>query len=320
MACWKTWMPGLQPRVFALALPLVALPCLTGCLTFVTQLLEPDIYGGVRYNIDIHKRVVREKKWHWTPLLVLDFPGSLIADTVFLPLTLATRATRGAALELPADEEEYVLLVRSRWWAEGPVQHLSFELKDGTGSWERIHVYGYGSSSTPRESGVKSSRIGGPPRPSSKEPILAIRRGDDAREAIEVVRRLAQDYREGDESRTDAANGYRLWPGPNSNTFVDRVARQTPHLAFEASHLAVGKDYARFVRAGLTTTKTGFEIETPILGVQVGLREGVELHLLQLTFGVSLFPPALKVPFQSRLGFSLRGMPEPRTINSTEKS
>jgi hypothetical protein len=65
--------------------------------------------------------------------------------------------------------------------------------------------------------------------------------------------------------------------------------------------------------------KTGFEIETPVLGLQVGRREGVELHLFQLTFGVSFFPPALKIPFQSRLGFSLSGMPEPRPLEALRK-
>ena len=34
----------------------------------------------------------------------------------------------------------------------------------------------------------------------------------------------------------------------------------------------------------------------------MGLREGLELHLLGLTLGVGLWPPALKLPLLPRLG------------------
>ena len=52
-----------------------------------------------------------------------------------------------------------------------------------------------------------------------------------------------------------------------------------------------------WVRAGVTTSRLGLELESPYLGVQVGLQEGVELHLIGLTAGVGLWPPSLKLPF-----------------------
>lgn len=117
--------------------------------------------------------------------------------------------------------------------------------------------------------------------------------GAEARAAIAFIRRRADEYE-------DSAN-YRAWPGPNSNSFVDRIGRDCPELAFELEHNAAGKDYA--LRAGPTTTGTGLELESPVLGIQLGLREGVEVHFLQLTWGVSLFPPALKLPLLPRLGW-----------------
>ena len=43
-------------------------------------------------------------------------------------------------------------------------------------------------------------------------------------------------------------------------------------------------------------------LDANYLGLGLGLREGVELHLLGLTAGVSLWPPALKLPLVPRMG------------------
>jgi hypothetical protein len=105
----------------------------------------------------------------------------------------------------------------------------------------------------------------------------------------------------GDRILADAASfpdaaGYRAWPGPNSNTFVDWLARTTG-LPTDLPATAVGKDYTPWLRVGVSPTGLGLELETMLVGAQLGLREGVELHLLGLTFGVGLWPPSLKLPF-----------------------
>jgi len=72
---------------------------------------------------------------------------------------------------------------------------------------------------------------------------------------------------------------------------------------------AIGKDYRGLVGASWTSEGTGFQVETAIfgLGLRVGLREGVEVHVLGLAIGVDLWPPALIVPLGSgRLGFADR--------------
>jgi len=49
------------------------------------------------------------------------------------------------------------------------------------------------------------------------------------------------------------------------------------------------------------------QVETPVLGFKIGLKEGVEVHIIGLSFGIDLWPPALIVPWGSgRLGFADR--------------
>jgi hypothetical protein len=91
------------------------------------------------------------------------------------------------------------------------------------------------------------------------------------------------------------ADNYRAWPGPNSNTFIDWLAKEV-RLPIVLPSNAVGKDYASWLRAGITSSQTGLEIDTIVAGVQAGLTEGVELHLLAMTFGVGFWPPSIKLP------------------------
>ena len=100
-----------------------------------------------------------------------------------------------------------------------------------------------------------------------------------------------------------AGRAYRQWPGPNSNTFIAWVIERTPGLSAELDHNAVGKDYPDGFRVGRTSAGWGVEVETALLGAGVGLSQGVELHLLGLTAGIDVWPPAIKLPFLPRLGF-----------------
>lgn len=93
------------------------------------------------------------------------------------------------------------------------------------------------------------------------------------------------------------ASGYRAWPGPNSNTLIAELAREIPDLALDFDPNALGKDYGGWVSAGWTASKTGVRVDTLPLGLALGLHEGVEVHLLGLTAGVSLVPLRLNLPF-----------------------
>ena len=96
---------------------------------------------------------------------------------------------------------------------------------------------------------------------------------------------------------------YRLWPGPNSNTFVAWVARHVPALRLDLPPTAIGKDYlgsATFI--GHAPSGTGWQLSLlGLAGVTVARDEGVEMNLLGLGFGVDVDDLALRVPGFGRL-------------------
>lgn len=104
--------------------------------------------------------------------------------------------------------------------------------------------------------------------------------------------------------RYAARDHYRAWPGPNSNSFVDAMLRACD-LARPMSATAIGKDYRGLVGVSVARERTGLQLETPLVGASLGLREGVEVHAFALTVGIDLWPPALLLPFgEGRFGFS----------------
>ena len=95
-------------------------------------------------------------------------------------------------------------------------------------------------------------------------------------------------------------------PGPNSNTYVDQMLRRCA-IPVDLPSTAIGKDYRGPVGASVTSGGTGLQFETWVAGVKLGLREGVELHILGLTIGVDWWPPALILPVNpGRIGFDDR--------------
>ena len=104
---------------------------------------------------------------------------------------------------------------------------------------------------------------------------------------------------------------YRAFPGPNSNTFVDWLARECG-IGVQLPTTALGKNYAPFVRAGITAANTGVALHTFPLGLEIVLQEGATVELFGLPFGVGIWPPALKLPFLPAipLGFFGRGPTE----------
>lgn len=110
------------------------------------------------------------------------------------------------------------------------------------------------------------------------------------------------------------AGEYRVWPGPNSNTFTAWVTRQVPELEADLPPTAIGKDYIRGGVFAAAPSGRGVQMSLRgLFGVTAGLVEGVEVNLLGLSFGVDPWPPALKLPIAGRIGAS-RGAsyaPEP---------
>ena len=101
------------------------------------------------------------------------------------------------------------------------------------------------------------------------------------------------------------ADTYRVYPGPNSNTFLAHIGREVPALKLDLPANAIGKDY-RPITSPLGISSSGSGVQATLLGllgVNVGLGEGVEVNLLGLNFGVDLNSPGLRLPFVGRIGF-----------------
>lgn len=98
---------------------------------------------------------------------------------------------------------------------------------------------------------------------------------------------------------------YRLWPGPNSNTFIAYLGRAVPELHLDLPPTAIGKDYL----AGggvVATAPSGAGVQVSLgglAGLIVAPEEGFELNLLGLTLGLDLSPPALKLPGLGTIAF-----------------
>jgi hypothetical protein len=98
---------------------------------------------------------------------------------------------------------------------------------------------------------------------------------------------------------------YRLWPGPNSNTFVAAVMSAVPEMQASLPATAIGKDFPYDGRwIGATPSGTGFRINLGgYCGVTVAWVEGIEVNLLGAVAGLDLRRPGLKLPGLGRVGF-----------------
>ena len=76
---------------------------------------------------------------------------------------------------------------------------------------------------------------------------------------------------------------------------------------------AIGKDYRPLTNpVGVSSSGSGLQISLlGLLGVSVGVQEGLEFNVLGLNFGVDLNAPALRLPILGRLGFKDASTPNP---------
>lgn len=125
--------------------------------------------------------------------------------------------------------------------------------------------------------------------------VIADRRGTQADMLIDAIERAVASY--------PFPRTYRIWPGPNSNTFTAHVGREVPSLGLDLSVTAIGKDYLSDGVFDSAPSGAGWQLSLRGLGgVILSPREGLEINVLGLSFGVDPFPPALKLPGIGRLG------------------
>jgi hypothetical protein len=140
--------------------------------------------------------------------------------------------------------------------------------------------------------------------------LLADRRGEGVEDLITRIERAVESY--------PYADTYRVWPGPNSNTFVAHLLRAAPELRADLPATAIGKDYLGPWFAASSPSGTGAQVSMfGVVGVLAGLEEGVEVNVLGATFGVDPLDLSLKLPLAGRLGWP---RPEPVAAAPADES
>lgn len=126
--------------------------------------------------------------------------------------------------------------------------------------------------------------------------LIADLRGPAAAAAIPKIERAVAAY--------PYAESYRVWPGPNSNTFVAYVLRAVPEVEADLPPTAIGKDYLGAALFARSPSGTGVQVSLlGVLGLLVGIEEGLEINLLGLTFGLDPLDLAVKLPLAGSIGW-----------------
>ncbi len=125
--------------------------------------------------------------------------------------------------------------------------------------------------------------------------LLADMRGEGVDDIIKKIDAAARSYPYTDQ--------YTVYPGPNSNTFVAHVAREVPELKIDLPPTAIGKDYLGPSLIAKAPSGTGYQFSLGgLLGVMASRKEGLEINILGLVFGVNPFDPSIKLPSVGRIG------------------
>jgi hypothetical protein len=206
------------------------------------------------------------------------------------------RWSSAGILAAPADDPEprvVVFAARTGGWRAIFAVHTWIAIKNaGADHYDRYEVTGFG----------QPLRINALPADafwiSYRPETIADVRGAAAAAAIPKIEAAIKAY------PYTGYGSYRIWPGPNSNTFVATVLRAAPELEIALPSEAIGKDYrCDGTSVGLTASRTGVEFSLwGMLGVKIGRVEGLEINVLGLVAGLDVQRPAFKIPAFGRIG------------------
>ena len=113
--------------------------------------------------------------------------------------------------------------------------------------------------------------------------------GEQAAELIPRIDKVARAY--------PYMDYYRVWPGPNSNTFVAYVLRQFPEMSVDLPVTAIGKDYIPETFIGPTPSGQGWQVSLwGLLGMMYSAVEGIQINVLGLSLGVDISPLRIRWP------------------------
>lgn len=214
-----------------------------------------------------------------------------VADLGAQDWRTASREPAGLAPD-PATTPEAVVQVyaaRAINWRGYFGVHTWIAVKPSGADAFTVHeVMGYQTRRT--GNGVRSSRRAADMTWFGNRPwVLADVRGPGVDALIERIEAAVKDYA--------YAGDYRVWPGPNSNTFTAEVLRAVPELRVDLPALAIGKDYLPAPFVARTPGGAGVQVNTlGVAGALVGWREGVEVNIAGLVFGLNPARLSLKLP------------------------
>jgi hypothetical protein len=234
--------------------------------------------------------------------ILLLFFGPILARAALFAASDAPRSWRDAdwsssgLLPKPAQNRQARLIVftgtAGAWKGVFAVHSWIVFKHAGDARWTRYDVVGWGTPVRTNNWPVDGRWYGNTPT------AIADVAGADAERLIPRVEAAIADY------QFAQAGDYKVWPGPNSNSFVAAVLRAVPELRLALPPNAVGRDYRAGVYAGLTDSRTGLEINLGgLASLKIGWVEGLELNLLGLVAGLDLRHPGLKLPGYGRIGW-----------------
>jgi hypothetical protein len=164
--------------------------------------------------------------------------------------------------------------------------------RENARQWTRFDVVGWGDPIRTNGWAPDGRWFGDTPS------VVADVTGPHVQALIPKIEAAVKDY------RFAHAGDYRIWPGPNSNTFVATVLRAMPEIRAALPANAIGRDFRPGPYFGPTDSGTGYEANLwGIVGFKAGWVEGVEINFLGLVAGLDLAHPGVKLPGFGRIGF-----------------
>ncbi|NNE21510.1 MAG: DUF3750 domain-containing protein [Rhizobiales bacterium] len=243
------------------------------------------------------KRIIKTLKWFTIVLIILPVAASAAwAYAKGWPSNwhAADWTSIGALPPAVSDKPAMIRIyaARSGRWKGVFAVHHWIVVKPKGGAYNRYEVVGWGSPVRHNNYPPDGRWYSNPPQ------LVYDLRGAEAEKLIPKVAAAIDSY------PWTSRGSYKVWPGPNSNTFVAHVLREVPKLKAEMHTAGIGKD---FIGPGFTVrpvpSGTGWQVSwSGYLGAALALAEGLELHILGATVGLDFDDLAIKLPGIGRIG------------------
>lgn len=238
------------------------------------------------------------KAFGWFTLLLIIVPCAIGAASGYArgwPISwrAASWDSSGVLPEAQNVQPATVILLSTRTgnWKSIFAEHMSIVLKPANATqWTRYDVVGWGNP-VRRDAYVADAYwYGNTPR------VIFRLDGAEAAALIPKIERNIAHY------PNQKRGSYTVWPGPNSNTFVSWVVRNTEGFHAELPPVAVGKDWLGWMGVAPAPSKTGYSASIAgLFGATLAMEEGAELHVLGSTIGIDPNDLAIKLPALGKL-------------------